>query len=49
MNNMPTLTTADREDTCTWTTNSQVPRDAQITAGQQNGSMQARVKRDCAP
>jgi len=45
---MPTFATADREDTCTWTTNRQALPNVQITARQQNGSTQTRVKRDRA-
>src|SRR6266702_1333103 len=48
MNNITTLATADREDSCTGATNSQVLRNIQIVAGQQNGSTQTRVKRDRA-
>ena len=48
VNSMPTFATADREDTCTWATNSQVLHNVQIAARQQNGSTQTRVKGDRA-
>ena len=47
-NSIPTLATADREHTCTWTPNRQVLRNDQITARQPNSSTQTSVKRDRA-